>query len=164
LRPGKWRDEHAGCSAAGGWSTPRCLSAVRVRDALLEDWPRLAGRVTGVCADIESFPIVADDVVVSSHACGTLTDRVLAAAMAARARVAVLPCCHDFDSAEALPLSGWMDRALAIDVVRVVRMVDNGYRVRTQTIPDTITPKNRLLIAGPAAGYGDGGGESDGLR
>jgi hypothetical protein len=30
-----------------------------------------------------------------------------------------------------------------------MRLESRGYRVWTQTIPDTITPKNRLLIAAP---------------
>jgi len=124
-------------------------SAARLRAALIRQWPRLAGRVADVTADIETFQIHADDVVVSSHACGTLTDRILAAAMAARARVAVLPCCHYFDMPEASMLGGWMDRALAIDAARAVRLADHGYHVRTQTIPEAITPKNRLLLASP---------------
>ena len=43
-----------------------------------------------------------------------------------------------------------MDVALAIDAVRAVRLEQHGYRVWTQTIPDAITPKNRLLLAAPA--------------
>ena len=140
-------------------------SSATVRRALIAQWPRLADRVSDVAADIEDVRIGADDVVVSSHACGRLTDRVLAAAMAARARVAVLPCCHDFDSSDASMLGGWMDGALAIDAARAVRLSDHGYHVRTQTIPATITPKNRLLIAGPAGGDHDAlEGKSDGGR
>ena len=44
-------------------------------------------------------------------------------------------------------LSRWLDAALAIDVVRAVRLRERGYRVWTQTIPAEITPKNRLLLA-----------------
>ena len=44
-------------------------------------------------------------------------------------------------------LSGWVDGALAIDIRRVVKLELNGYHVRTQTIPATVTPKNRLLVA-----------------
>jgi hypothetical protein len=40
-----------------------------------------------------------------------------------------------------------MDRSLAIDAVRVMRLRALGYRVRTQIIPATITPKNRLIVA-----------------
>jgi hypothetical protein len=62
------------------------------------------------------------------------------------AAVAVLPCCHDYETCDPGPLRGWVDRALAIDVMRAIRLEQRGYRVRTQTIPAAITPKNRLLI------------------
>ena len=43
-------------------------------------------------------------------------------------------------------LSGWMNDALAIDVMRARRLASAGYRIWTQIIPGEITPKNRLLI------------------
>ena len=98
---------------------------------------------------IEDAALDAGDVVVSSHACGALSDRVLAAAVAARARVAVLPCCHDLDTCEAIPYAGWVDPALAIDLGRAARLERAGYAVWTQTIPAAITPKNRLLLGRP---------------
>lgn len=122
-------------------------SHAKVREALIAAWPRLAERVSFLQQDLDGFPIEADDVVVSSHACGTLTDRILEKAASAGARIAVLPCCHDLASADAAALSGWMDGALAIDAARALRMEARGYRVWTQTIPEAITPKNRLLLA-----------------
>jgi len=68
----------------------------------------------------------------------------------ARARVAVLPCCHDVDVCDAGALSGWMDDGLAIDVMRARRLASQGYHIWTQRIPQDITPKNRLLIGAPA--------------
>lgn len=123
------------------------VSHAKVREALIAAWPRLAERVSFLQQDLDGFPIEADDVVVSSHACGTLTDRILEKAASAGARIAVLPCCHDLASADAAALSGWMDGALAIDAARALRMEARGYRVWTQTIPEAITPKNRLLLA-----------------
>jgi len=38
---------------------------------------------------------------------------------------------------------------MAVDAMRAVRLASHGYRVRTQTIPRAITPKNRLLIGTP---------------
>jgi hypothetical protein len=105
--------------------------------------------VTVITQDIRAFAIQPTDVVVSSHACGALTDWILDAAVAASARVAVLPCCHDHAACDAGALTGWLDEGMAIDATRVMRLVSHGYRVRTQTIPRAITPKNRLLIAIP---------------
>jgi hypothetical protein len=124
-------------------------SAAKVHEAIVAEWPRLAGRVTFVAGALDSVGIGAADIVVSSHACGALTDRVLERAAAARARVAVLPCCHDLDVCDSGDLSGWLDATLAIDVVRALRLRNLGYRIWTQTIPADITPKNRLLIAAP---------------
>jgi hypothetical protein len=127
-------------------------SSGKLHDALVRTWPRLAGRVTFVARPLDDIDIAATDVVVSSHACGMLTDRVLERAMAARARVAVLPCCHDLATGDGSALAGWVDRAVAIDILRAVRLEQQGYRVWTQTIPADITPKNRLLIGAPDTG------------
>ena len=124
-------------------------SAARVHDALTDAWPRLAGRIDFISSDIDDVPLRADDVVVSSHACGALTDLVLARATAARARVAVLPCCHDLAACDTGALHGWVDGPLAVDIMRAVRLEQHGYRIWTQSIPAGITPKNRLLIAAP---------------
>ncbi len=124
-------------------------SAQQVHEALIDAWPRLAGRVTFVAAPMDSVALGEDDVVVSCHACGALTDQVLSLATAARARVAVLPCCHDADTCDTGPLTGWVDAALAVDAVRALRLERQGYRVWTQVIPAAITLKNRLLIGAP---------------
>jgi hypothetical protein len=124
-------------------------SGAKVHDALVLEWPRLAGRVSFVTCGLDTFELAPDDLVVSSHACGALTDVVIDRALAARSRVAVLPCCHDAGACDAGDLAGWLDRALAIDVTRAGRMRHAGYRVWTQSIPAEITPKNRLLLGAP---------------
>jgi len=124
-------------------------SSAKLHEALVDAWPRLAGRITFVVSGLEDVEILRTDVVVSSHACGALTDRILDRAVAARARVAVLPCCHDLATCDAGALSGWVDGPVAIDIVRAMRLEQQGYRVWTQTIPLEITPKNRLLIGAP---------------
>src|SRR5687768_2622155 len=59
-----------------------------LHDAVVAAWPRLQGRVSFLEGDLASVTIAATDLVVSSHACGALTDGVLDAAMRASARVA----------------------------------------------------------------------------
>jgi len=124
-------------------------SGARVHAALVEAWPRLAGRIEFVDSPLENVELKETDVVVSCHACGDLTDRVLDRAASARARVAVLPCCHDQATCDSGPLAGWVDRPLAIDILRALRVERQAYRVWTQTIPEAITPKNRLLLGAP---------------
>ena len=125
-------------------------SSARLHEVLVGAWPRLAGRVVFDEGPLESVALSANDLVVSAHACGALADLVLDRASAARARVAVLPCCHDLAINDSGCLSGWVDGPLAVDVMRAVHLKQRGYRVRTQTIPAEITPKNRLLLGEPA--------------
>ncbi len=120
-------------------------------DALADTWPRLA-RVRHTSQALDAFAVEAADIVVSCHACGALTDRVLDAAATAGARVAVLPCCHDCAPGAGGAIDGWLDTALAIDVQRALALERRGYTVWTQTIPTEITPKNRLLIGQPRTG------------
>ena len=124
-------------------------STAKLHEVLVQGWPRLAGRVEFVGTDLDAVEIRGADLVVSSHACGSLTDVVLDRASAARARVAVLPCCHHLRTGDAGGLAGWVDRAAAIDIMRAVRLTQRGYRIWTQAIPAGITPKNRLLIGTP---------------
>lgn len=126
-------------------------SAGKVFAALCADWPQLADRlhfIQGPIAQIQGKP-AREDLVISAHACGPLTDEVLAIAADAQCRVAVLPCCHDKDSNDDAGLTGWLDRPLAIDAVRAVALRDRGYAVDTLRISDSITPKNRLLLGTP---------------
>jgi hypothetical protein len=131
-------------------------SAARVATAMARAWPALAGRVRLASGDLGSIALDPGDVVVSVHACGALTDDVLTRAIAARARVAVLPCCQDARTCDTGGLVGWVDAALAIDVSRAARLRAHGYAVKTQRIPAAITAKNRLLLGAPPPGSSDG--------
>jgi hypothetical protein len=140
-------DDSSPSAVAIDKTQPPC--AARVHESLVAVWPRLAGRITFLEGELDSIAIGRGDVVVSSHACGRLSDIILDRAAGAAARLALLPCCHDFDACDAGDLEGWLDPALAIDVVRATRLRAAGYRVWTQSIPPAITPKNRLLLAAP---------------
>lgn len=118
-------------------------------EALVLAWPRLAGRVSLVEGALEDVALTGEDLVVSCHACGALTDAVLARAVNARARVVVLPCCHEKSTCDAGGLEGWMPFDVAVDATRARALASAGYSVRTQAIDADITPKNRLLLAGP---------------
>jgi hypothetical protein len=137
-------DDTSPCALAVDARLPE--SAGKLARALVQEWPRLAGRVDVVEGALGKVELSADDIVVSAHACGSLTDEVLAKAIAARARVVVLPCCHNKTKGDTGGVAGWLETALAIDVTRAGRLRAHGYSVRTQRIPDTITPKNRLLM------------------
>jgi hypothetical protein len=125
-------------------------SAGALAAVLEESWPRLRGRVRFEQGRIDQVALAPDDLIVSVHACGGLTDLILDRAMDAGARVAVLPCCHNLDEGDTGGLQGWMDGPLAMDATRAARLRSRDYKVYTQTIPVDITPKNRLLLAEPA--------------
>ncbi|MDB4973058.1 MAG: hypothetical protein JWN48_1399 [Myxococcaceae bacterium] len=122
-------------------------SASKLFAALAAEWPALVTRVRMFEADLESVALEPEDIVLSIHACGALSDLVLQRAVEVRARVAVLPCCHDATRCDTGGLLGWLDPALAIDATRVARLRQAHYQVHCQTIPHSITPKNRLLLA-----------------
>ncbi len=127
-------------------------SAERVVAAIVARGPRLAGRVDRRLGDVDSVAVQPGDLVVSVHACGALSDRVLDRALASRAALAVLPCCHDARTCDAGGLLGFLPLPLAVDATRVARLRENGYEVITQVIPEAITPENRLLIGLPHSG------------
>lgn len=129
-------------------------SAAKLAQVMVEEWPRLANRVSFVEASIKTelpFALTADDLLVSAHACGELTDHVLSLAIGARARVAVLPCCQAIAKQDLGGLAGWVEGELAIDLARANRLVNAGYTIRTQKIPAEISPKNRLLLGEPSS-------------
>lgn len=128
----------------------RPSSAERLEAALLARWPRLAGRVRWEEGRVEDARVEPGAQVVSVHACGVLTDRVLDLALAARAPLAVVPCCQSRDRCDTGGLDGWgLDVGLAVDATRALRLRSAGWAVHTQLIPAEITPQNRLLIATP---------------
>jgi hypothetical protein len=124
-------------------------SAAPLAAAMVRAWPRLHGRVTLSERTIEDVELDSHDVVVATHACGALTDVVIDRVLRVRARVALLPCCHDEETCDAGGLLGWLDLETAVDATRALRLRSSGYLTRTQTIPRSITAKNRLLLAEP---------------
>jgi hypothetical protein len=126
-------------------------SAGRLAQALVSRWPRLEGRVESRLDDLEGVDLGPDDLVVSVHACGALSDVVLDRAIEARATVALLPCCHDEETCDTGDLRGFLSLPLAVDATRVARLRAEDYDVFTQTIPEEITPENRLILGVPRA-------------
>jgi hypothetical protein len=124
-------------------------SAATLAQALECRWPRLTGRVERRTGDLAEVAVDSGDLVVSVHACGALSDLVLDLAVQAHAYVALLPCCHDADRCDTGGLLGFLSLPLAIDATRVARLRAAGYDVVTQTIPEAITPHNRLILGIP---------------
>lgn len=124
-------------------------SAAKLGAALDATWPRLVGRVALHEGAIDDTELASTDLVFAVHACGALTDRVIDRVVAARARLAALPCCHEAATCDAGGLDAWMELGLAIDSTRALRLRAAGYEVKLESISPAITPKNRLLLAVP---------------
>jgi hypothetical protein len=121
---------------------------LRVHQAITAAFPQLRGRVQFTQAPLDRVALQEGDLVVSVHACGALTDAVLAHAAAAHVPVAVLPCCHV--TRFRADLVDVADPANVIDDERAARMTTGGYRVISERIPEAVSPKNRVLLAAPA--------------
>jgi hypothetical protein len=118
----------------------------RVHDAIVAAFPSLSGRVQFITMPLQRFVFEPTDIVVSSHACGSLTDDVLSAASSAGTRVAVLPCCHGHRWRP--DLDNHVDPAAAMDHERVDRLTLT-HHAWTDAISAAVTPKNRVIIGTP---------------
>ena len=130
----------------------------KVHAAVASAYPHLQGRVTFVQTKLHTVALHANDILVSAHACGGLTDEVLARAHAAGARVAVLPCCHT--TRFRADLVHEPDRAAALDALRCTALRARGYGVWTEAIPAAVSPKNRLIFGLPPGSAADGPGRT----
>ena len=129
----------------------RPRSAAIVAEVLAAEWPHLRDRVRYHECPLAEAPASGQDaIVVAVHACGTLSDGVIDHVVASQTRLALLPCCHAYGKSDDGGFGAWMDGGKAIDVVRAWRLRNEGFEVKLGTIPEDITPMNRLLLADPA--------------
>lgn len=130
-------------------------------------WPDLAGTVHYVEGSAEAVRSDQTTLFVAAHACGSLSDHVLLAALRSRSPLAIMPCCHSLrkqrDSLLSLAeLSGlateWPDLSqadaavgpsAAIDEFRKAALTNAGYAVQDATIQPEITAFHRIILARP---------------
>ena len=85
--------------------------------------------------------------IVSSHACGLLTDACIETAIAVNGNIALMPCCYPKQKCPAPPaLVHSLGNETAFDIHRTYRLEEAGYHVRWTTIPHSITPMNRVIV------------------
>jgi hypothetical protein len=90
--------------------------------------------------------------VLGVHPCGTLTDTCIEIALALGGPLAVLPCCRaNAKNTAPQGLRQALGEDVAYDVERTYALERGGLRVRWRTIPEAITPMNRVLIGVPRA-------------
>lgn len=88
-------------------------------------------------------------IVISTHACGSLTDKVLKYAMDIKASsIAVMPCCYTgTDSGVPYGIRRMLGVSLSADVQRSFYLAEYDYHVDFAAIPRAITPMNRIIVA-----------------
>jgi len=91
-----------------------------------------------------------ETIVISTHACGSLTDKVLHYALTINASsIAVMPCCYT-GTADGAPygVKRMLGVSLAADMRRSFALQECGnYHVDFASIPKSITPMNRIIVA-----------------
>jgi hypothetical protein len=89
-------------------------------------------------------------IVISTHACGSLTDAVLEyAADVGAASIAVMPCCYT-GTADGAPygVRRMLGVGMAADLRRAFELQGRGdYHVDFAAVPRAITPMNRIIVA-----------------
>ncbi len=88
--------------------------------------------------------------VVSVHACGQRTDQCIELALESGGTLAVMPCCRSKRKSICSPaVALHLGHDLAIDIDRTYRMEAGGLHVRWASVPEVITPQNRVLVGKP---------------
>ena len=137
-------------------------SAEALSAAFSARWPELADSHAYVEGDLARVEPSEDTLLTALHACGPLTDAVLALSVRSRCSAAVVPCCHSLRKYAPPPSLG-LDmstlRASAaavgpvatIDGCRLKLLSLHDYDVRTTHVDSRITPYNKLILARPRA-------------
>lgn len=144
-------------------------SADALADAILGEWPALEGRWTFVEAHMSRAVPDRSCLLASVHACGSLSDQVVAMAIESGAPVGLVPCCHSskqFEPHSILrggdepkvasllrPTEGVAGASLeqVQDRLRAMALREAGFRVRTESVPSELTDKNTVILAEPAS-------------
>ncbi len=104
----------------------------------------LGGGDTGGAEQRKICPIV-----ISTHACGRLTDLVLEKAISMEAcAIAAMPCCYTgTDKGAPYGIKRALGVAWAADIQRTFLLEEHNYHTDFSTIPSEITPLNRIIVA-----------------
>lgn len=145
----------------------RPKSANALAASITERWPDLADSVHYVEGSIDA--VIAEGgpgtLLVAAHACGSLSDRVLMAAIKSKSPVAIMPCCHSLrkqaQSLSSLALASGMPshsidhifsaktavgQPALIDQFRCDALAVLGYQIVEDSIQAEITAFNRIIM------------------
>jgi len=88
-------------------------------------------------------------IIISTHACGSLTDQVLQYAMNVQAAsLAVMPCCYTgTDAGVPYGVRRMLGVGVSADVRRCFELQELGYHTDLAAIPRAVTAMNRIIVA-----------------
>jgi len=98
-----------------------------------------------------STDLQSGSLVLSLHACGNLTDRVIELALRSNSDFAVMSCCHgdrQYFTPANMPDESLVDklgRDHYMDLVRRNYVAEKGYNTGIFEVPEELTPKNRII-------------------
>jgi len=127
-----------------------------LRDCISEICPWISEEtVTFISSPLEEYTLneVKDEdgatIVISTHACGSLTDRVIEYGITnAVSSLAVMPCCYTgTDRGAPYGIRRMLGVSLSADIRRSFHLQDHDYHVDFASIPKAITPMNRIILA-----------------
>lgn len=162
--------EHKTVRTAVAVDVKRPKSAQILAAAVVKRWPEFEDAVHYVEGSIDAVHAQdgEDTLLVAIHACGSLSDRVLLAALNSRSAVAIMPCCHSLrNQTESLSMLAFASdlptknvenltvkvseagQPAVIDQFRIDALTAVGYEIRSATISPDITLFNRIILGKP---------------
>ena len=130
---------------------------------MLEKWPHLGERFDFVQGSLEQLDPHDTCLLASVHACGGLSDLLVAIAAHAGVPVAVVPCCHsrkkldgasifakeEYEAIIQTKRGPMVDLVERLDEARCTALRNAGFHVSVEMLPKKFTAKNRLIMASP---------------
>ena len=141
-------------------------SAEAIRVAMLEKWPHLEERFDFVEGSLEQMQPHPSCLLASVHACGGLSDILIASAASSKSPIALVPCCHTRKKKALLGASDFArkeydaiieaeevkDLTTMLDEAREAALRNAGFDICTQYLPKRFTLKNRVIMGMPRNG------------
>jgi len=128
-----------------------------LRDCISEICPWVSEEtVTFISSPLEEYTLneVREEdgatIVISTHACGSLTDKVIEYSIETTkaSSIAVMPCCYTgTDRGAPYGIRRMLGVSLSADIRRSFHLQDHDYHVDFASIPKAVTPMNRIILA-----------------
>ena len=154
----------------------RPQTAILLAEAFEKEWPGLGKRYRYVEGDLKNINPNSQSLMISIHACGSLSDLVLSAGIEASCDLAVIPCCQAGSQYQSKKVNGVDEPlllfkhykvkgsqadaqlhtsrmaarygvTLAVDAARVKSLRTSGYHVKIEKLPEGITGRARVILA-----------------